>query len=97
MLSPEQAEQLAVQRKAVRRAKAQGRRWFLRSLVMLAIAWWAFWRGGSLNLALGIAMTALAVLSISLGRSLRHQAREIERKLDVLAGSGTPSGEVPVA
>jgi len=87
-LTAEHAAQLAEQRKGVRRARGQGRRWYLRAVLMLAIGWWAFWRGGSLNLTLGIAMVALATLAISLGRSLRRQGVDAEEKIRLMEEGG---------
>lgn len=87
-LTAEHAAQLAEQRKGVRRARGQGRRWYLRAVLMLVIGWWAFWRGGSFNLTLGITMAALATLAISLGRSLRRQADTAERKIELMERSG---------
>jgi hypothetical protein len=88
MLSPELAARLAEQRQAVRRARAHGRRWYLRAGVLLAVAWWALYRRGGLNVALGVAMLALAVVAVSLGRQLRRQAAEAERKIEIMGREG---------
>jgi len=79
---------LAEQRKRVRRVLGQGRRWYLRAVLMMVIAVIAASRGGQLNYAIGIVMVLLAGLSVSLGRSMRKSARESLAKLELLdAGS----------
>ncbi len=87
-LAAEHAGRLAELRKGVRRARGQGRRWFLRAGVMLAIAWWAYWRGGSVNLAVGMAMVVLAILAVSIGRSQRRQATNAETKIRLMEEGG---------
>ena len=84
-MTPEQAQQLAEQRKAARRARRQGWRWYLRAVLMLAIAVVALWRGGQVNVAIGAVLVLLALLAWSLGRSLRRQAAQMEEKLDLMA------------
>jgi len=84
-MTPEQSQQLAEQRKAARRARREGWRWYLRALLMLAIAAVALWRGGQVNGAIGAVLALLALLSWSLGRSLRRQAARMEEKLDLMA------------
>jgi predicted anti-sigma-YlaC factor YlaD len=83
-LTPEQMEMLAVQRKAAKRALAQGRRWFLRGVLMFIVACVAGYRGGQLNMVVGIAMVVLAALCFSLGRNLRKNARESLVKIDLM-------------
>ena len=83
-LNPELAEQLAQQRLAVRRAMAQGRRWYLRSAVLVLIAGVAAWRGGQVNTLIGVAMVLLAVMSISMGHNMRRSAREAESKITTM-------------
>lgn len=75
---------LQQQRAMVRKAMGQGRRWWLRSVLMIAVAFWALWAGGSLNTAIAIAMIVLAAIAIGLGRQLRSQAAEIEKKLNIM-------------
>jgi len=75
---------LAAQRKLVRRAMGQGRRWYLRAVLMVAIAVIAAWRGGQLNYALGVVMILLATMGISLGRSIRRSAQASLEKLELL-------------
>lgn len=83
-LDPDLAQQLAQQRLVARRALAQGRRWYLRSVILLFIAGAAVYRGGQVNVAIGVAMAILAVLSISLGRDMRRSAREAEAKITTM-------------
>ena len=85
-LHPELAEQLAQQRLTARRAMAQGRRWYLRSTILCLIAGVAIWRGGQVNLAIGVAMVFLAVMSISMGRGMRRSARDAESKINTMEG-----------
>ena len=91
-MTPEQAPQLAEQRKAARRARRQGWRWYLRAVLMLAIAVVALWRGGQVNVAIGAVLVLLALLAWSLGRSLRRQAAQMEEKLDLME-QATGNGE----
>jgi hypothetical protein len=84
MLTREQAEQLAVQKKAARRAMGQGRRWYLRGILMFVIACIAGYRGGQVNMAIAIAMVVLSALCFSLGRSIRKGARESEKKIALM-------------
>ena len=91
-MTPEQTQQLAEQRKAARRARRQGWRWYLRAVLMLAIAVVALWRGGQVNVAIGAVLVLLALLAWSLGRSLRRQAAQMEEKLDLME-QATGNGE----
>ena len=86
LLSPDLAQQLAEQRLVTRRAMAQGRRWYLRSLILCLIAGFAAWRGGQVNIVIGVAMLLLAAMSISMGRDLRRSAREAEGKIRTMEG-----------
>ncbi|MFI5208330.1 MAG: hypothetical protein ACHQX4_09955 [Gemmatimonadales bacterium] len=83
-LDPEQAQQLARQRAAMGRARAQGRRWYLRSVLMAAIAAVALYRGGQINTVVGVVMAFLALLAWSLGRSLRRSATDMETKIKLM-------------
>ncbi len=89
MLTREEAEQLAVQKKAARRSMALGRRWNLRGVLMFVIACIAGYRGGQVNMAIAIAMVVMASLCFSLGRSIRNSARESERKIALMESAGT--------
>jgi predicted Na+-dependent transporter len=86
-LNPDLAQQLAQQRLAARRALAQGRRWYLRGVILFLITAAAVYRGGQVNVAIGVAMAILAVLSISMGRGMRRSAREAEAKIATMEGS----------
>jgi hypothetical protein len=77
------------QRQAMRRARRQGYRWYVRAALMIVIAFLAFNRGGQLYRAVGIAVGFLAVLSWSLGRSMRRQAAQMEAKIDLMEKAGT--------
>lgn len=79
-------ERLDSQRRLVRRARAQGRRWYLRGVLMLLVAAWSFWRGGSLYVTVGVVMVALSAMSFHLGRNLRASAAEAERKIALMRG-----------
>jgi len=83
-LDPAQAEQLALQKGAMRRARAQGRRWYLRSALMVVITIVALYRGGQVNRVIGVVMAFLALLSWSLGRSLRTSATDMETKIKLM-------------
>jgi hypothetical protein len=74
----------------VGRARAQGRRWYLRAVLMLCIAVVALYRGGQINTVIGVALLVLALMAASLGHSTRKQARAMEEKLKLvqLAGAG---------
>jgi len=90
-MDPRQAEQLAGQRQAARTARAQGRRWYLRAVLLLVIAAVALWRRGQLNVVLGVAMVVLAAMALSLGRSVRAAADAMEAKIDLMEkGAGGP-------
>lgn len=84
MTEPVEQVRLEEQRRIVRRAKAEGRRWFLRGALMLAVAFWCFRLGGSLYITVGAAMTLLGVLSFQMGRSLRRSAAEAAQKLALM-------------
>lgn len=84
MLSREQAEQLALQKKTVKRALGQGRRWLLRGLLMFVVACIAGYRGGQINMVIAIAMVVLAALCFSLGRSIRKGARDSAQKIELM-------------
>jgi len=83
-MTPEQAEQLAAQRKAARRARAQGRRWYLRAVLMIVMGVVAFIRGGQLYIILAAAMLLLAAMAVSLGTTVRRQADAMEEKIDLM-------------
>ena len=89
MLSPEQAQRLADQKKAARRALGQGRRWFLRGVLMFVVAMVAGYRGGQLNMVIAIAMVLLSALCFSLGRSVRKSAKSSLEKIALM--ESTPS------
>lgn len=97
-LDPDLAEQLAQQRLNARRAMAQGRRWYLRSAILAMIAGVAAWRGGQMNIVIGVAMALLAAISISMGRDMRRSARQAESKIksmeenSSLTADGLPKG-----
>ena len=86
-LTPDLAQQLAQQRLTARRAMAQGRRWYLRGGVLFAITIAAVYRGGQVNIAIGVAMLVLAAISISMGRDMRRSARAAEAKISTMEGS----------
>jgi len=86
-LNPDLAQQLAQQRLTARRAMAQGRRWYLRSMILFLIAGAAAWRGGQVNIVIGVAMLVLAAMSISMGRDMRRSAREAESKIRTMEDS----------
>lgn len=83
-LDPAQAQQLAQQRAAMDRARAQGRRWYLRSGLLALIAVVALYRGGQINVVIGLVMAFLALLSFSLGRSMRRSATDMETKIKLM-------------
>ena len=83
-LDPAQAEQLAGQKAAMRRARAQGRRWYLRSVLMVVIAVVALYHGGQINTVVGVVIAFLSLLSFSLGRSLRRSATDMETKIGLM-------------
>lgn len=83
-LDPAQVELLAQQRKRMALAMAQGRRWYLRSVLMLVVAVVALYRGGQFNTVLGFGLIAVAVMSSSLARSIRRGARESEKKIALM-------------
>jgi len=83
-MTPEQAERLETQRKAARLARAQGRRWYLRAVLMCLIAAVGLMRGGQLYHILSGVMLLLAAMAASLGKQVRRQADEMERKIDLM-------------
>jgi hypothetical protein len=92
-MDPQQAERLAAQRKAARVARAQGRRWYLRSALMCVVAVVALVRGGQLYHILAAVLLLLAVLAVSLGKSVRMQADAMEQKLDLMEQGARDSGQ----
>ena len=95
-LSPDHAELLMKQRKVAQRALAQGRRWYLRAVLMVVIALVAGTRGGQINYVLAGIMVLLAAVAASMGRSLRRSARDSLEKIDLMEHT-TPGqvGELP--
>ena len=83
-LSPDQAGLLKKQRQVAQRALAQGRRWYLRSVLMVVIAVVAGTRGGQINYVLAVIMVLLAGIAVSMGRNLRRGARESLEKIDLM-------------
>ena len=83
-LNPAQLEQLQQQRRMAQRALAQGRRWYLRSVLMMIVAIVAAYRGAQINDILAIVMVILAGISWSMGRSLRRGARASLQKIDLM-------------
>jgi len=77
---------LEEQKKAVRRARTEGRRWILRGILLAVVAVAAFLRGGSFYRSLGVALAIVAVLAGHLGRQMRRTAAEMERKIQLLVG-----------
>lgn len=71
------------QRRLVARARAQARRWMLRSVLLLAIAALAM-RGGWL--LFGLVFLALAILAIQLARSTTRRAAQLADLLKALEG-----------
>ena len=78
------AGQLAAQRKAAQRALGQGRRWYLRAVLLMVIAVVAVYRGGQINRFVGITMVVLAGVSASMGRGLRRGAADTLAKIDLM-------------
>lgn len=87
------APDFEAQRKLARRAYGQGRRWILRGVLFVIIAVTGLARGGTLMVTVSVVCWLLAILSFSLGRQTRIQAREIERKIELM--SRTPSAGGP--
>jgi predicted anti-sigma-YlaC factor YlaD len=83
-MTPQQVEQLAAQRQAARRARAQGRRWYLRSVLMIVVAVVAVLRGGQVYYILAGALVLLAAMAVSLGTTVRRQADAMEEKIDLM-------------
>lgn len=89
--APGAAPDLDAQRRVVRRARAVGRRWILRGILLAIIAVVGILRGGSLMIAIGVACGLLAVLAVSLGRQTRRQAADIDRKIELMARGAPPA------
>lgn len=83
-LASDHAELLKKQRKVAQRALGQGRRWYLRAVLMLVIAVVAGIRGGQVNYVIGGVMVLLAGICASMGRSMRRGARESLEKIDLM-------------
>lgn len=83
-LTPAGHADLAQQRALVRKARAQGRQWILRAMLLAVVAGVALVRGGAFNLALGTSMVLLAVIAVAMGLQLRRQAADIEQKIDLM-------------
>jgi hypothetical protein len=83
-LDPDFAQQLAQQRLMARRAMAQGRRWYLRSIILSVVAIAAVFRGGQVNIAIGVVMAILAAISVSMGRNMRRGAKAAEAKITTM-------------
>ena len=75
---------LDAQRKLAHQAKAAGRHWILRGVLLIVIAAVGLYRGGSLMTTIGGVCLLLAVLSISLGAQTRKQATALEEKLRLM-------------
>ena len=88
-LDADRARQLLEQKSAMRRALVVGRRWYLRGTPMAFVAAIALYRGGQVNVVIGVAMLLLAVLSMSLGRNMRRGGMDMERKIQLME-QGTP-------
>jgi len=84
VLNPEQAELLRKQRVIAHRALGQGRRWYLRAVLMMVIASAAGWRGGQINYTVAIVMVILSGIAASMGRSMRRSARESLQKIALM-------------
>ena len=84
MRTSQQVRQLAEQREAARRALRAGRQWILRGVLLIVIAVVALVRGGVVYYLVGGTMLALAVLALSLGRTIRLQAHAMEEKIDLM-------------
>ncbi len=87
MMTPRPApdpNDLDAQRKLAHRAKAAGRHWILRGVLLVVVASVGFYRGGSLMTTIGVVSLLLAVLSISLGAQTRKQATALEEKLKLM-------------
>lgn len=78
---------LEEQKRAVRRARAQGRRWILRGILLAITAAVAVLRGGSFFHSLGVALAIVAVLAAHMGRQMRRTAAEMERKINLMASA----------
>ena len=87
------APDLDAQRRTARRALAQGRRWILRGVLFVVIAITGLTRGGGLMTTISVVCWLLAILSFSLGRQTRLQAREIQRKIELMSRGGTRGEE----
>ncbi|HTT69220.1 MAG TPA: hypothetical protein VMF70_14445 [Gemmatimonadales bacterium] len=71
------------QRRLVTRARAEARRWLLRSVLLLVVAALAVRRGW---IVFGVVFLALAILGLQLSRSTGRRAGELARRLDGLEG-----------
>lgn len=71
------------QRRLVDRARAQARRWLLRSVLMLVIAALAVRRGW---VVFGLVFLGLAILGLQLARSTSRRAAELARRLAAAEG-----------
>jgi hypothetical protein len=78
---------LEEQKQAARRARALGRRWILRGLLLAVTALVAVTRGGSFYHSLALALAIVAVLAAHLGRQMRRTAAEMDRKIALMASS----------
>ncbi len=78
---------LEEQKKAVRRARAQGRQWILRGILLGATGVAAVTRGGSFYHSLALALAIVAVLAAHLGLQMRRTAAEMERKINLMASA----------
>ena len=83
-LTTAQAEEVARLRQVARRSLAQGRRWYLRAVLLMVIAVVGGSRGGSLYTTIAIVMIVLATMAISLGHSLRKQGRIMADRIDLM-------------
>jgi hypothetical protein len=75
------------QKQAVRSARALGRRWIIRGILLAVTAAVALLRGGSFYHSLGVALAIVAVLAAHLGRQMRRTAAQMERKIDLMASA----------
>ncbi len=76
---------LEAQRRLARKARAAGRPWILRGILLIVVAVVGLYRGGSLMITIGVVSWILALLSISLGWQTRKQAMAIEEKLKLMS------------
>ncbi len=71
------------QRRLVKRARSEARRWMFRSVLLLLISALAFRRGW---LAFGLVFLALTVLGTLLARSTTRRAAQLADKLKLMEG-----------